>query len=74
VTKGKTARDYPFATSRGRNFCVRLPVGDRYKKSLLSLKGMAWRYCLNVKVTWMLHCAFKLFLPFVSPTGLQIKK
>lgn len=43
-------------------------------KSLWLLKAMACIYCLNIKVTRVVHLTLSSFLPFVSLTGLQIKK
>lgn len=67
VTKGKTARDtalFPFP--EGEAFVSDWQWGAD-TKSLLSLKGMAWMYCLNIHyVNATLN--FKIFLPFVSRT------
>lgn len=66
-TKGKTARDiilFPFP--EGEAFVSDWQWGAD-TKSLLSLKGMARTYCLNIHfVNTTLN--FKVFHPFVSPT------
>lgn len=75
VSKGKAARDTTLLPlPEGETFLWDGQRGGRYKTSLLSLSGTAWMYCLNIKVMWVLRCTFKLFLPFASHTGLQIKK
>lgn len=55
-------RYWPFSITRGRGFCVRLAVGGRYKKSLLSLKGMA------LKGTAWIHCVNAILNFYVLPT------